>query len=149
MNVFNSLLSTLVGALITGSIALYVFRKNRGHARTEKTEKQKEAFRKSIEPLYADLGTLKYRCEQNDVKGVIDQMRLMEERRQRGDYDMPEIPSTMQNDCANMLPMFARLALRLDGPPVQGSTVQSVLIGEVVWHMTTLLQTNLNVVRQQ
>ena len=147
MNVFNSLLASIVGALITGSIALYVFRKNMGHMRTEKTEKQKEALRKSIEPLYAELGTLVYRSSQSDYNGMIEQIRLMTERRQRGEYDMPLAPAIMQDEWMNILSLFDMIRVHADD--FKDTFIQHFLMGHVVSHLAHLIQQNLNRVRQQ
>jgi hypothetical protein len=147
MNVFNSLLASLLGALITGSIALYVFRKNMGHMQTEKTEKQKKHLRKSAAPLFADLGSLIHRCQQTDFDAAMSHITVMAERRQRGEYDMPLAPVVIQNEWMNLLPLLERLRFDVINGNMDSEGARRAVVVCVTMQIAHTMSMNLNSIR--
>lgn len=143
MNVLNSLLGSLIGTAVT----IFIFRNQLGRAREEKTEKQKDELRKSVAPLFADLGTLIHRCQQGDFDAVMSHIRFMDERRQRGEYDMPLAPSVIQNEWMNLLPVLERLRFDAVNGNMDSEGVRRVVVVGITMQVAHVMSGNLNSIR--
>lgn len=147
---FGAVLGT-AGTLVTAGVALYIFRKQAAAALSASQAKQsadeKEKLCKSIEPLYKDLGTLMHYCNKCDFDASMAQLEVMDERRQRGEYDMPKAPVIIQNECLNMLTLFQIIRSAARQNVFQNEQAKSYLVQGIVQQLAAIIQNNLSCVR--
>jgi ADP-dependent phosphofructokinase/glucokinase len=79
----------------------------------------------------------------------MDHIKLMDERRSREEYDMPQAHPIMQNEWMNMLSMLESIRLNMQFAHFNDANVRSFMLGSVISHTASVVQGNLNVARQQ
>ena len=102
----GSILGALISGLLSAGVAFYIFRqqstvrqsqvdKDKAEAEERRVQDRKQAISVAVDVLYKDLGTLVHHCLNNQHDDMLKQLTLINERKQRGEYDLTLTPQPM------------------------------------------------------